>query len=100
MEALIQLAVEYGIGIPFIIGGVVLYFLFNRIFKIMDKIEDRLDKTFTQEETKEYVELKLEPTHHIVSSLKETMDKIVTAFEKLDDTMDEIKQELARRSGQ
>ena len=98
MEALVQFAVEYGIGFPIIVGGLVVYFLLKRIFKLLEKIEDRLNNTYTKKETEKYIDLKLEPTHQFVGALKESMDKIVLAFEKLDDTMDEIKQELARRS--
>lgn len=93
MEALLSLALQYGMGLPWVILAVAIIFIYKKLMHI----EQRLQNVFSKQETKEWIDMEMAPTRQIMESMAKSMDKMSDAIDKLDETMDEIKIELTKR---
>ena len=92
-DILLGMAVQYGFGLPWLLLAVAVFFFYKKLAKI----EQRLNDVFTKAETKERIEMELKPTHQLMDSMHKSMDKMSEAINKLDDTMDDIRVELAKQ---
>lgn len=97
MEAILALAVEYGMGLPWLVLAAFLYFGYKKLAAVEHRLNSLLADTFTKAETKEWIEVQLAPTNQLMETMSKSLDKLSTAVDRLDDTMDEIRIDLLKK---